>query len=42
MITLLRFQALRAMLHQQVEQLPDCRTGRNTHEFIPIYDTMCL
>jgi hypothetical protein len=30
MITPLRFQALRALLHQQVAQLPDCRKGRNT------------
>jgi hypothetical protein len=31
----LRFEDLRAMLHQRVEQLPDCRTGRNTQYRMP-------
>jgi len=26
----LRFEDLRAVLQQRVEQLPDCRKGRNT------------
>jgi hypothetical protein len=31
----LRFEDLRAVLQQRVEQLPDCRTGRNTRYRIP-------
>ena len=31
----LRFEDLRAMLHQRVEQLPDCRKGRNTQYRMP-------
>jgi hypothetical protein len=35
MTNLLRFEDLRAVLQQQVEQLPDCRKGRNTRYRIP-------
>jgi hypothetical protein len=35
MTNLLRFEALRAMLHQRVEQLPDYRKGRNTQYRMP-------
>ena len=34
MTTPLRFENLRAMLQQRVEQLPDCRQGRNTAKFV--------
>ena len=35
MTTTLRFEALRTMLQQQVEHLPDCRKGRNIQYRMP-------
>jgi hypothetical protein len=35
MTSLLRFDALRAVLQQRVEPLPDCRKGRNTRYRMP-------
>ena len=35
MPNLVHFDDLRAMLQQRVEQLPDCRKGRNTPYHMP-------
>ena len=35
MTTPLRFDSLRAILQQRVDQLPDCRKGRNTQYRMP-------